>query len=201
MNGLQVYVIGAGGHAKVVIDAIIQEGKYEVTALVDPAKTGQAGQFPIISDTGGLSPGSFVVAIGDNKTRTKLYDQLINDGWTPVSIVHPKAIVAADVVIGFGTVVFAGAIINACARIGANSIINTGAIIEHDCAIGNNSHIAPGCSLAGGVSVGDNSLLGIGSSVLPSIKIGSGVIVGAGSCVIRDVGDGLQVAGVPAKSI
>ena len=103
--------------------------------------------------------------------------------------------------IGSGTAVLANAVVNARASIGKGCIINTGAIVEHDCAIADGVHIAPGATLAADVKVGAKSWIGAGAAVKEQVSVGSGVVVGLGAAVIHDVGNGMTVAGVPARSI
>jgi UDP-perosamine 4-acetyltransferase len=199
---MHLIIFGAGGHAKVVLDAARQSGIFSAFSFVDPhCNAEQFGGFPIIRDAAALkSARHFVVAIGDNELRRRNYEAALAQGLVPINVVHPRAIIAPDVEIGDGTVVFAGAVINAASQIGANCIINTGAIIEHDCKIANHTHIAPGSKIAGGVSVGENALIGIGATVIPGIKIGASATVAAGAVVTHDVESGSTVYGVPAKA-
>lgn len=133
--------------------------------------------------------------------RRKLFEQFASKGYGFASVVHPSAIIAADVVLSEGVQVMAGAVIQAGCLIGENALINTGAIVDHDCHIGNHVHISPGVTLSGGVSVGENSHIGTGATVIQGIQIGRDCLVAAGAVVIRDVPDGVAVAGVPAKEI
>jgi len=200
-----VYVVGGGGHAKVVI-ASLREIGYRVLGVFDddPSKLGSTifgirviGPASIIEDFSGK--GQFVLAIGDNDRRRTLADAHHKVKW--VTVVHPTAYVHSSVQLGFGTVVFAGAVIQPGTVIGKHSIINTAATVDHDCSIADFVHLAPGSHIAGGVTVGAGSMLGIGSSVIPNRRIGAGVVVGAGAVVINDIEDGMTVVGVPARSI
>ena len=94
-----------------------------------------------------------------------------------------------------------GVVVNARAVIGANTIINTLSGVDHDCVIGDHTQIAPGVSFGGTVFVGANCFFGIKSAVVPSITIGRDVTVMAGSLVTKDIGDAVQVGGVPARVV
>jgi sugar O-acyltransferase (sialic acid O-acetyltransferase NeuD family) len=206
----KLIVFGAGGHAKVVIDAIEQQGKYEIAGLLDDDAK-HAGKhffgYPVLgtrADLAALLSAQLrhaVVTIGDNAIRAAVAALLDRGGWQFASAVHPRAYIGRGVTIGPGSVVMAGCVINAEAHLGAQVIINTGATVDHDCRIEDAVHIAPGCHLCGGVSVGRGSLVGAGSTVTPGVKIGFNVIVGAGSTVIRDVADGARVSGSPARTL
>ena len=203
-------VYGAGGHAKVVIDIIEQQGSYDIAGLADDEVKRKGSRFfgyPVLgtrADLPNLHAAGLhlaIIAIGDNAGRAAIADLLARQGWQFATAVHPRACVGRGAEIAPGCVVMAGCVINADARVGAHAIINTGATIDHDCRIADHVHIAPGCHLCGGVSVGQQSFLGAGTTVTPGVTIGSKAIVGAGSAVIRDVDDEARVSGVPARPL
>lgn len=202
----KIAIIGAGGHAKVVLDAIRQIVRhnpvYEVAGFVDDVSGAtQWCGYQVVSDIERLDAEHFIVAIGDNQVRNKKFESLSAMAYIPETIVHPSAILASDVEIGPGTVIMAGVVVNVGTKVGANCIINTSSSIDHDCKIGSHSHIAPGCILAGNILVGDGGFLGTGTKVIPRIEIGSWVTTGAGTVVIRNVPDGKKIVGVPARTV
>jgi sugar O-acyltransferase (sialic acid O-acetyltransferase NeuD family) len=198
-----VAVIGAGGHAKVVISTL-QAAGYIVTSVFDddPARLGTSVMnVPVRGRVAELAQAGrrmAVIAIGDNRVREKLARE-INMEW--VTAVHPQSYVDSSVRLGEGSVVFAGAIIQPDTVIGAHAIINTGAIVDHDCVLGDFVHLAPGVRLAGGVQIARGAFLGIGAAVVPYRRVGEWAIVGAGGVVIRDIPDGVTAVGVPARSL
>jgi len=197
----EVYIIGAGGHAKVVLDALKLEGRHTVKSLIDPSEAANIKSYPILNDWKNLPPSHFVVAIGDNGTRLRCFAELCQTGWKPVTIVHPHACIASDAILGLGTVVLAGAIINSASVVGANVIVNTAATIDHDSNISDHVHLGPGSHLGGGVEVGEGALIGLGANVIPYKKIGAWSIVAAGACVTSSIADKQKIAGVPARPI
>ncbi|PLX87857.1 MAG: serine acetyltransferase [Desulfuromonas sp.] len=205
----QIFIYGASGHAKVVIDIIERQGLYRVAFLVDddPALWGlDFFGYPVIGGRTELMnhvapPRKAVVAIGANATRLRVADWLCEQGFELVSAVHPSAQVSRGVSIGTGTVVMANAVVNAETRIGDNVIINTGATVDHDCVLDDGVHVSPGANLAGEVSIGSGSWIGIGAVVRQQISIGRETTVAAGAAVVRDVADGVTVAGVPAAPL
>lgn len=205
MNPL--WIVGAGGHAKVVIDAARASGLWEIVGLFDDdprAASSRVLGVEVLGPADGatidrLGVTNLVLAVGSNRARLDLDARL--DGcviWA--TVVHPRAYLACDVTLGEGTVVSAGAIIQPSARIGRHVIVNTGASVDHDCSVGDFVHIAPGSRLAGEVEVADLALLGLGSCVLPGRRIGRGAILGAGGVAVADVPDNSVAVGIPARS-
>jgi len=209
----QIIGIGAGGHAKVVIDAIQLDGRFELIGLLD-ARQEMSGEtvlgVPILGDDSLLSDlydkgvrHAFIGLGGasDTQPRERLYCKVTSMGFEVAIIIHPKAIISPSAQTGPGLQVLAGAIINASAVLGENVLINTGAIVEHDCVIEDHAHIATGARLASTVRVGRGAHVGAGATVRQSITIGEGSIVGAGAVVVRDVPARTVVVGVPARTL
>ena len=200
-------IFGAGGHGRVVADTALQIGYNSVTfyddawpSLKESGCWNVAGNYQALVENKGRHDG-VVVAIGDNSLRLQIERKCLENKLQLISLRHPSAIVANDVTIGEGTVIFAGAVIQLGAILGKCCIVNTGANIDHDCILKDGVHICPGVNLAGGVSVGECSWVGIGATVIQNKKIGNSVIVGAGSVIISDVPDNDTVVGVPARTI
>ena len=208
----QTVGIGAGGHAKVLLDILLEQGQYSVIGLLDfdpgmwgnslfgvSILGGDAELDTLIADKNITAFFLGVGAVKSLKHRRKLYEDAISKGLVPINIIHPSAQISSRALLGSGVSVMAGAIINASSRIGENVIINTGAIVEHDCLIGSHVHIATGARLAGNVEVGDESMIGAGSVIRQGIKIGNRAVIGAGAVVVKNVTDDCLVVGNPAR--
>jgi len=202
----KLLLIGAGGHAKVVYDALRRgSDAFDLEVRDDnPAFNGQ--QFfdsTIITPVGNFLAlsTSIHIAIGNNRVRAKFGRELQKMGKSFCSIIHPMAILSPDTDIGEGGFASAGTILGPMARIGICVIMNHGAIIDHDCQIGDWVHIAPNATLGGGVRIGEGSLIGAGAVILPGLSIGAWSIIGAGAVVINNVQSGETVVGSPARVI
>lgn len=196
-----IVVVGGGGHAKVVIAALQTAGTPVARVLDDnSAKWGSDLMgVPVdgpISAEGDQDGSNAILAIGDNKTRSRLAEGLSLD-W--VTVVHPTAWVHPSASLGVGTLICAGAVIQPDVRIGDHTIINTGATVDHDCEVGNFVHLGPGAVLAGGVRLGHGALVGLGAGVIPGVIVGDWARVGAGAAVTGDVPPGATAVGVPAR--
>lgn len=208
----KLIVIGAGGHARSVIDIILQNGNYDIVGCVDsvyPDVVELPGmkEIPIIGNDDNLeelySSGikNIFIAIGNNSLRAKLYKKSINIGFNSVTIISKNAVVSPKAVIGKGTCVMPGAVINVNCCIGDNCIVNTNCSLDHDCLVRNHCHIAPGAAISGTVVLGEFVQIGTGASVIDAMTIGSGSFVGAGSVVVKNIPERVLVYGVPAKII
>ena len=129
----------------------------------------------------------------------RLHDRFVEDGLSPVTLVHQAAFIDHDVEIGAGSQIMAGAIVCTESRIGRQCIINTRASVDHEGLLEDGCEVAPGATLCGIVHMKENAWVCAGATVLPRITIGVDAIVGAGALVNRDVPDGVTVVGVPAR--
>lgn len=193
-----MYIFGASGHGKAIIELLEIQGQVEGVFDDDPLCKEVLG-YPVSRLPEDLDlTSSYFIAIGDNKIRKKIV-QRIQAKVTYGTLIHPSAIVSRRSAIGGGTVVMEGAIIKVDSSVGEQVIINTGASVDHDCQVADFVHLAPRATLCGGASVGEGTLVGAGAVVIPGVKIGSWCKIGAGSTVTKDVPDGATWIGTGLK--
>lgn len=198
----EIVVIGAGGHAKVVVATALAAG-FQVRAVLDDNPQRWGKHILGVEVIGPVArarelAGAGVIAIGENRIR-KILSAGLGLRWEV--LVHPQSIVHPSVRLGEGTQVFAGTVIQPDTLIGAHSIINTSASVDHDCVLGDFVHIAPGVRVAGGVTLGEGVLMGISSCALPGSYIGAWSVVGGGSVVVDNLPPEVTAVGVPARPI
>lgn len=199
-----VFIIGAGGHAKVVIATLLANSVACAGVFDDDSSLWgkKILEIPILGAVEELRDTSSVMAvnaIGNNSVRRAICERFRNVSW--MTVIHPHTWIHRSVKIGCGTVVFAGSVLQPDTIIGRHSIINTSASVDHDCTIGHFCHIAPGCHIAGGVEMGDEVFMGIASSAIPYIKVVSNTVIGAGSTVIKNIDVCGVYVGTPARRI
>ncbi|MEG1616789.1 MAG: acetyltransferase [Bacteroidales bacterium] len=196
MKKENIHLLGASGHARVILD-ILKSRKQPVGEIYDanPAIRELQGH-PVLPQREMKFP--LLICIGDNYTRARLANQL-NGPFA--SAVAASATISSSATISEGSVVMQGAIIQAGSRIGRHAIVNTVASVDHDCIVGDFVHISPHAALCGNVTVGEGTHIGAGATVIQGVTIGKWCCVGAGAVVIHDVPDGATVVGVPAQEI
>ena len=199
-------LIGAGGHAKVVIELLRATDDFEVAGLIDRNQgTPPVLGVPVVGTDADLSRFRHegirhaFVGLGSNRRRLQMGRYLQQIGFEIVNAISPAAVISSSAQLGCGIAVMPGAVINAEARIDDFSIINTHASIDHECWIGEGVHIAPGSTIAGSVRIGRLTLVGAGATVIPGKTIGESAVIGAAACVVRDIPNAVLAWGVPAR--
>ncbi|PQV52509.1 acetyltransferase [Paraburkholderia sp. BL21I4N1] len=199
MTNTKLYVLGGGGHAKVVIAALTASGA-SVAGLIDPRL--EIGTLMLgVPVIGGdewmqkLDPHSAQLANGvgatvKSRVNRKLFDLWSAQGFSFATVLHPSAVVGAEVELAPGCQIMAGAILQPHAKIGVGTVINTSVSIDHDCVVGAHCFVAPSVTLCGGASIGEGVFVGAGATLLPGVKVGNNALIAAGAVVDTDVADG-----------
>lgn len=200
---MSLIVLCAGGHARVVIEALLSRGIRPI-AVADATRIGDVigGVRITASDDDVLKMSADEIELANGlgnrasrrdsglSDRRALFERFAAPGYRFPLIAHASAVIASDAQLGDGAQVMAGAVIQPAVRIGRNALINTRAVVEHDCIVGDHAHVAPGAVLCGSVSVGESVHIGAGAVVLVGVKVGAGAVVAAGAVVTRDVAAG-----------
>ena len=205
---LDIYIIGAGGHARVVLDIILKSECWNFRGFITNSDERELHGYPVTHEDEFLNDKridpantALVIGVGENYIRQKIYNKFSECEFQFPSIVSSSAIVSDNVFLNDGCVVMPGAIINTGASIGMFSVVNTGAVIDHDCKAGDFTSLSPSATLCGNVVVEEGAFIGAGASVSHGVKIGEWSVIGGGAFVKSDVEPLTLVCGVPAKTI
>lgn len=202
-GALTLVMLGAGGHAKVLLSLAIARGA-EVVGVCDPElyRSG-AVTWRGIRVLGGdealeqldCARIGLINGIGQvvgSQLRRIVYERAVSKGFRFPALVHPAACVDASVILADGVQVMAGAILQPDVNLGPNTIVNTKASVDHDCHVASHVHIAPGATLCGNVRIATCAFVGAGATVIQGLTIGESAVVGAGAVMVRNL---------PARSI
>jgi len=203
-----VILIGNGGHARVLMDTLLNQRRV-IVGYTAPEKEHNPYDLKYLGPDKNIlnynpKEVELVNALGSTistATRKNLFEEMKIAGYTFANVIHPRAYLAHQVQIGEGVQIMAGAIIQPYSIISDNSIINTNVSIDHDCKIGAHCHIAPGTTISGMVHIDESTHVGTGSNIIQGVQVGSHVLIGAGSLVLRNIKSGLTVYGAPAKEV
>jgi sugar O-acyltransferase (sialic acid O-acetyltransferase NeuD family) len=207
----RVIVWGAGGHGKVIVDALLASESCTLVGILDDDNTKDGTN--VLGVPVSYSPGSLrtfrqtldfdrvAIGIGDNYIRNEKFQQVKACGLEAMNVIHPSAHISRFVELGVGVTILAGAVVNPGTVIEDNVCVNTAASVDHDNYLEASSHIFPNATLTGGVRVGKFAYVGSGAVVAPYLVVNQYSQIGAGAVVLRDVAEGALVAGVPAIEI
>jgi UDP-perosamine 4-acetyltransferase len=207
---MDVVLIGAGGHGRVVLDILRAQGVHRPVGFLDadPQLTGETvdgvpvlGQINLLPKLKAQKVKGAIVSIGDNRPRLSYAQKVRGCELELVNAIHPSSSISKSAKLGVNVVVCAGAVISTGAQVADGVIVNTSAVVDHECEIATGAHICPAAALAGRVRVGEEAFLGIGCKIIQCLRIGNRAIIGAGAVVLSDVPDEVTVVGVPARIV
>jgi UDP-3-O-[3-hydroxymyristoyl] glucosamine N-acyltransferase len=114
-------------------------------------------------------------------------------------VLDPTTIVASTAVVGEGSFVNAGSVLGAFCELACGVTVNRNVSIGHHTRIGEFSAIGPGAAIAARCQIGPGVQVGTGAAISPGLSVGANSTIALGAGVIRDVPEGVMVAGSPAQ--
>jgi sugar O-acyltransferase (sialic acid O-acetyltransferase NeuD family) len=208
----KIVLVGASGHARLIIDAVEKEQRWQILGLVDDdqAEGSECLGYAVMGTVGGLRAVMAahgvrrgIIAIGDNGARAEVAGRIA--GAAPefgyVMVIHPAAEIARQVTVGEGSVILAGGVINAGARVGRHCYVSAKASLDHDSEMADFASLGPGATVGGNVRIGTGSAIALGANVIHGIRVGAHTVIGAGATVVRDIPERVVAYGVPARVV
>jgi len=209
-----VVILGAGGHATVVADALLCAG-VRVLGFTDSDKSREGTLLcglPILGPDDVLMGRDkrsidLVNGIGgsgrfsEHPLRRELQQRMTANGWRFRGVRHPSAVVSSFAGLHSTAQCLALSVVQAGATLGEGVIVNTAAVVEHDVSVQEWVHVAPGAIICGGVTIGSGSHIGAGAVVRQAVRLGAGVVVAAGAVVVTSFAAAALLVGVPARAV
>ena len=201
----KLIIIGAGGYAKSVLDSV-DYYNYRIKGFLDEFSVedehlGYPVCWKSLDEIDAPEKYFYFIAIGNNVRRKIWFDRLVEHKLRLINVVDRSAIISPEARIGNGCFFGKMSVVNSNARIGDDCIINTKSLVEHGCTVNDHANISTNAVINGDVIIGEGTFVGTCSVTIGQKTIGSWSTIGAGSVVIKDVSDGVTVAGVPARVI
>lgn len=148
---------------------------HETLGMVDDFNQGQGiiGNFEFAIERYPPSEAGFAIAVGYSNifARWSIWEKIRGKGYHAPSLIHPRAYVAENALVGPGAMVMAGAIVDVRVKIGDLAVVWPGACISHDCVVGRNSFISPNATLCGYVNLGDHCFVGAGAAIVDHCSV------------------------------
>ena len=214
MSTTKIAILGAGGHARDVLDVLEacneEAPTYDILGFIVEPGHGEVGALvndrPILGDFGWIAKHAaearLVIAVGSPALRLRLAEAAqAQGGHFAAPVVHPGATRTKRITMAEGSVVGAGVTMTSLIRLGRHVHVNNGCAIAHDVVVGDYATISPGARLSGNVEVGEGTYVGTGASVIEKVRIGAWSVIGAGSAVVRDIAANVTAVGCPARVI
>lgn len=150
MNTKSLLILGSGRHGQIVAEAADLGGEFRVLGFADddPLKVGRKfGPWETLGGWRDVAADAYIVAVGKNGDRERLFKLLQEAGKNIATVVSPHAVVSNQAEIGAGSVILAGAVVQMGAKIGRNCILNAGAVVDHDAVLEDHCHVAPNATV------------------------------------------------------
>jgi sugar O-acyltransferase (sialic acid O-acetyltransferase NeuD family) len=208
----KIVVVGASGHAKVIIDIVERQDCFAILGIIDTFQEvgtklmgyeiiGREDAIPGLIAAGEINGG--IIGIGHNWIRHEVASRIraLAPEFRFVNAVHPSAQLAREVTLGQGVAIMAGVSVNPGTQIGDFCFLNTNASVDHDNTMGEFSCLQPNAATGGNVTIGAFSNISLSANVIQGVRVGPHTVIGAGSTVLSDI-QGLVVAyGTPCRVI
>lgn len=208
---LQLVIVGAGGHGREIADTVAAinavSPSWELLGFLDDREPDRhllaALGVDYLGPTARMGdiPASYVIGMGSPAARRLFDERSTALGRTPATLVHPRAYVGRDVVLGPGSVLAPQANVTTHVTLGRHVHLDVAATVGHDCGLDDYVTVAPGARVSGGVTLEPEVFVGAGATLIQGVRVGRRTTVGAGAVVTRDLPPNVVAVGVPARLI
>ncbi|RJK83355.1 acetyltransferase [Vibrio cholerae] len=190
-------LIGGGGHASVLADILLGQGR-DIVAVISPDDLSSRAVFTGLvhltqdEEVKRFSPESVYLVNGigmlpRSTLRQRVNQQFLELGYQFETVIASDAHVSRFATIHSGAQILSGARVQTGAVVGEHTIVNSGALVEHDCQIGAYNHIAPNATLCGDVLTEGNVYIGANATVIQGLALEAQSTVGAGAILTQSL--------------
>ena len=210
--GVQVVIFGGGGDglvaAQVIRDLRRSGQKIELMGFLnDHAARGEAiGQYPVLGKTTDWPElpkevlfHCCLLSVGKMRQRADLIKALAIPEERLVSLIHPTACIADDVIISRGALIASHVTCQPGARIGRLGSIRAGANIGHDVTLDDYVYVGPNATLCGYATVAEGGYVAPNAVVRERLLMGEYSVLAAGSVAFKDIEPNATWIGNPAR--
>ncbi len=214
MDKQRIILIGCGEQARVSIDAIEDQGRYQIFGLVtndDAEMHRKIYGYEVIcldrdveqvlkenADIGGYFLG-VGVGTGSMRRRYELYTR-VDVLLEAVNVIHPASVISRHARLGRGNFVEAYARIANGVTLGNHCLVQSFSSVNHDQVIDDNVLIGCNVSLAG-TRIGSHTTVADGSSIGFKKSVGRNCLITDGTVVTKDLPDNVIAYGNPARTL
>ena len=210
---LDIVIVGAGGCGREVYEMAFEtysSEEYRIKGFLSdiptdldayPAIQAEVEILDTIWDYRVQENDRFLLAIGDVEGRDKVLRSLLERGAKFISLIHPKAMVFRNAILGEGVILYPFVGISTYAQIGDFCLVNAYTSVGHDAILEKNSVICPFVAIGGGARLGTSCFVGPHATIRPKVSIGANSRVSANSFVARNAPDESFIIGAPAKNM
>lgn len=175
--------------------------------LNDHADKGKTiGNYPVLGKTSDWPklPGNIffhccLLSVGKMRQRAELIKGFAIPDERLVSLIHPTACIADDVVIGQGAMICSHVTCQPGARIGRLGSIRAGANIGHDVTLDDLVYVGPNSTLCGYVKVDEGAYVAPNAVLREHIRMGEYSVLAAGGIAFKDIEANATWIGNPAR--
>lgn len=210
MKPSKTFLVGGGGHGRVVLDAILASGN-SIDGILD-AQLEQGSRIFGVEVVGGdeflesVDPMTTrlingVGSTGNSARRIEIFERFSKRGFKFVGVVHAASSVGKECSVDPSAQIMAGAVLQNRVSVGRNVVVNTRASVDHDVSLADHVTVSPGAIISGGVKLGRGTFVGAGAVIIQGIEVGENCVVGAGAVVRHDVKGDSTVVGNPAAQL